>query len=110
MVSGNSIAPTTDDATVTFVPPVSFRRGDANIDGSVDIADAITILSYLFSGGSGPCLRAMDGNGDHAVDIADALYLLSYINGLGPAPVAPFPACGLTRSVAGLTCTATACP
>ncbi|MFA6354532.1 MAG: S8 family serine peptidase, partial [Candidatus Paceibacterota bacterium] len=61
--------------------------GDANGDGSVDISDAVYLISYIFSGGPAPQpLAAGDANGDGSVDISDAVYLISYIFSGGPAP------------------------
>ncbi|MGB1809925.1 MAG: hypothetical protein ACPHQT_06565 [Planctomycetota bacterium] len=64
--------------------------GDANMDGSLNVADVITILGYLFSGNSTlNCPRAADLNADTNIDIADAIYGLSFIfvGGEAPAPV-----------------------
>jgi hypothetical protein len=66
-----------------------FICGDANSDGSVDISDAVYLISYIFSGGSEPQpLLAGDANCDSAVDIADAVYLIAYIFTGGSAPCA----------------------
>ncbi|MBI4604180.1 MAG: hypothetical protein HY721_19655 [Planctomycetes bacterium] len=67
-----------------------FRRGDPNADGVVDITDAVSILSYLFTGGVEPaCEDAGDGNDDGKLDISDALAILGYLF-LGAAePPAP---------------------
>ena len=49
----------------------AFIRGDANADGAVDIADAKSILSYLFHGARlGACGDAADAN-DDAIAITD---------------------------------------
>ena len=64
--------------------------GDANMDGTLNVADVITILGYLFSGNSTlNCPRAADLNADTNIDIADAIYGLSFIfvGGEAPAPV-----------------------
>lgn len=94
---GGPILPSYDDATLTFTPvdPVEFRRGDSNVDGSIDISDAMTILSYLFlSATSPPCLLAGDVNGDGgSINIADGTYLLAYLFASGPPPAPPFPEC-----------------
>ncbi len=59
--------------------------GDANGDGTVDIADAIAILSHLFANAEAPCPNVINVNGDVRVDIADAIYMLSYLFAHGPA-------------------------
>jgi mono/diheme cytochrome c family protein len=77
-------------------PPSSpFRRGDAGGDGAIGITDAVSILLYLFVGGTGAqCLDAMDADGGARVDLADAVYLLQYLFLRGPPPPAPFETCG----------------
>ncbi len=71
-----------------------FVRGDANADGQRNVADAITILTYLFSGGLLECHDSADLNDDGAVNIADTVYLLSYLFAGGDLPKDPFPECG----------------
>jgi len=67
-----------------------FRRGDSNGDGAVDLADAISILNYLFAGGTTDCLDANDSNDDGTVDISDAVFLLLYLFAGGDQPPPPF--------------------
>ena len=77
-------------------PCLVFHRGDANADNTLDIADAIFTLGYLFANGPAPsCLDAADTNDDGAVDIADATAVLSHLfAGAGDLPD-PFGECGL---------------
>jgi hypothetical protein len=71
-------------------PPVEFRRGDSNGDGSADISDAVHILLWRFSGGAEPgCVDAADTNDDEQVDLTDAVFLLDYLFRGGPVPPAP---------------------
>jgi hypothetical protein len=78
-----------------------FRRGDANGDGGVDVADASFHLNWLFLGGSTPpCLAALNANGDAQVDISDAAYLLIHLFLAGPPPAAPYPDCGAGAAAA----------
>ncbi len=73
----------------------SFRRGDANVDGSVNIADAIYILQNLFANGPAiRCPNAADSNDDESVNIADGIYILQNLFANGPAIPAPHPDCG----------------
>lgn len=76
----------------------SFRRGDANWDGAVDIADAVFLLAAAFISGSPapPCLDAADCNDDGSYDpILDSAVLLQSIFVPGSLPVAPpFSSCG----------------
>ncbi len=71
--------------------------GDVNLDGGIDISDAVGLLLLLFhsDGLPTPCDGAsvteggnvglLDYNGDAAVNLADAVYLLSYLFREGPA-------------------------
>ncbi len=75
-----------DAANVTIRCPTLFRRGDSNRDGSIDISDAICILSGLFGFGGGPCqavgadcLKAEDVNDDGASDITDPIMLCKLV-------------------------------
>ncbi|HAK96874.1 MAG TPA: hypothetical protein DCM87_18255 [Planctomycetes bacterium] len=69
----------------------SFRRGDANGDGTLNAADALRILDGLFGAGALDCLDAADVNDDGRLDVADPVYLLAFIFGRGQAPPPPFP-------------------
>ena len=79
-------------------PPSSepqFVRGECNGDGNLDLADGISTLSHLFSGGpEGPCHAACDANGDGGINLADAIFTFSYLLLGGTPPPAPFPDCG----------------
>jgi len=78
-----------------LVPPPDegpFRRGDANFDGIVVIADPIYILSFLFASGSAPrCLDAADTDDNGALDLGDPIFLLNYLFAGGPIPPPPGP-------------------
>jgi hypothetical protein len=92
-------------------PEPRFSRGDCNGDGEHDVSDAVCILSYLFLGGGSPgCLDALDAEDSGVLDITDAVYLLEYLFLGGPAPLPPFPRCGVdpTDELTGddLTCEA----
>lgn len=107
-VSGRTIAgesaPTVCSLVVAGLDP-QFVRGDGNQDGTVNVADPIASLSWLFSGGPEPaCPDAADANDSGALDIADAVYTLAYLfsGGLPPAP--PFPAPGADPTGDGLGC------
>ncbi len=93
-------------------PEPVFLRADANSDGAVDQADAVTVLSWLFLGGEVPaCHAAADANGDASIDVSDATYVLNHLYLGGRAPAAPFPECGPSDSAsdAAYGCAATAC-
>ena len=88
-----------------------FTRGDANQDQTIDIADGVAILSYLFSGGGdGGCLSTIDANDDAMANVADAVTVLDHLfSGGGPLP-APFPGCGVDPSLDSLPCSNPSCP
>ena len=71
---------------------ILFRRGDCNFDGTMDIADPIGVLGYLFAGGRTPiCMDACDTDDSQALDISDAIGALSFLfaGGLPPALLGP---------------------
>jgi len=73
----------------------SFVRGEVNGSGTTDLADAIAIAQYLFTGGAAPaCLDAADVNDSGNIDISDPLYLIIYLFASGPLPPLPFPGAG----------------
>lgn len=71
-----------------------FVRGDTNRDTSVDIVDAVFVLTYLFNGGTLTCVDAADIDDSGSVQINDPVMLLSYLFQSGPAPALPFPMLG----------------
>ncbi len=93
-------------STTVAMPGTTFLRGDATSNGGIDIADAVFVLGYLFSGGTDPvCPDAADAEDSGAIDIADAVYILSYLFADGPVPLYPFPIPGLDPTVDSLnTC------
>ena len=82
----------------------SFLRGDANTDGSFDIADVILSLGYLFQDLPVSCLLALDSNDDQTVDIGDSIYSLNALFGGGPSPGPPHQQCGDDTSAGTLDC------
>ncbi len=67
--------------------PQSFRCGDADGSGVVNLADAVYLISYIFSGGAAPdplLIGDCDCNGQ--IDISDPVYLIAYIYGGGGQP------------------------
>jgi hypothetical protein len=82
-----------------------FKRGDANVDGGVDISDAIHILNGLFVGGVViDCSDSADHNDDARVDISDAIHLLDHLFLGGAPPAPPYPDCGADPSADVLDC------
>lgn len=88
-----------------------FLRGDANQDLTIDLADAVTILSHLFVEPSLDCMASADANTDNKIDLADPVFLLQYVFQSGEAPQSPFPDCGAqVLSADGPSCETDACP
>ncbi len=82
-----------------------FIRGDANLDASVNVADAIEILQYLFNGAPTPdCLSSLDINDSANINIADAILLLGYLFAGGGPPEPPFPDPGVDPTPDALPC------
>ena len=89
-----------------------FVRGDLNDDGTVNIADPIALLGYLFGTDEVPaCQDAADGNDDGDINIADAIAILGHLfGGTGELP-APFPDCGADGAADALPpCVFSNCP
>jgi hypothetical protein len=72
--------------TVSFGVTV-YLCGNADGDALIDIADAVYLIAYIFSGGPAPhpfVQGDADCTGD--IDISDAVRLVNYIFSGGPAP------------------------
>ena len=90
----------------------SFIRSDCNGDNALNLADAIFVLGYLFSGSPATldCESACDSNDTGSLDLADAIYSLGTLFSGGPPPAAPYPDCGVESTPDTLTCDASGCP
>jgi hypothetical protein len=87
-----------------------FFRGDCSPDRSLNIADAVRILNFLFTTpGAPPCLEACDSDGSGALNITDAVYTLNFLFLGGPALPAPGPACGVAPTPSALGCVQSSC-
>ncbi len=74
------------ERVIDWLKGVNYVYGDASGDGTVDAADVLWLVNYLFLGTSPPDpLAAGDANGDCNVDTADILYLINYLF-LGTSP------------------------
>lgn len=74
---------------VVFSVPVKIKkRGDANNDFLVNIADAVYLINHIFKSGQAPDSFQGDANGDTSVNIADAVFLINHIFKGGPPPPA----------------------
>ena len=76
---------------VTITEP-PYICGDANKSGQVDIADALSIINYIFAFGAPPNPpEAGDCNCTGSVDISDAVYLINFVFASAPPPCANCP-------------------
>jgi hypothetical protein len=65
----------------------SFSRGDVNGDGSINSADAVYLVNYLFVGGPEPQpWESGDVNCDGIINSSDVVYLINYLFIGGPPP------------------------
>ena len=65
----------------------TYLCGDADGEGSVNIADAVYLVNYIFAEGPAPSpLASGDTDCDLTITIADVVYLVNYIFGGGPQP------------------------
>ena len=105
-VGGLFLAPCLEPLAVTIrVQNFEFMRGDANLDGVLDISDPVKLLRSLFGGDAFlRCDDAGDANDDGRLDISDAVHVLGYLFGRGPPPDQPFPRTGWDLSWDELGC------
>jgi photosystem II stability/assembly factor-like uncharacterized protein len=83
-----------------------FRRGDANGDGSVNLADPLATIQNMLGETAGVlCRDAADSDDSGEIDFADAIYTASYLFMGGRVPPSPGPSeCGGDPTPDGLTC------
>jgi hypothetical protein len=73
-------------------PNVTFRRGDVDANGQIELTDPVNLLGYLFLGQAKPaCLDAADTDDNGQAEITDAVVSLSYQFLGGQEPAAPGP-------------------
>jgi len=67
----------------------NYLCGDLDGSGDIDIADAVFLVNYIFSGGAAPNpMAAGDTDCDGEITIADAVVLVNYIFAGGAVPCA----------------------
>jgi hypothetical protein len=98
-----------EDLTVELVAPstgTGFRRGDADVNGSVNITDSVRILNVLFLGiGVITCDDAADADDNGSVNITDAVRILNVLFlGLGTIPAPGAETCGPDPTDEGISC------
>jgi poly(3-hydroxybutyrate) depolymerase len=72
----------------------SFRRGDSNVDGEVDISDAVKALRILYLGEEATCADAVDADDDGVLGLGDPVAVLEHLFAGAAALRAPYPSCG----------------
>lgn len=112
--NGAGYAPLRIDGVITIEgnSTFAFLRGDSNADATVDIADAVALLDYLFSAGStSNCMDASDANDDESVDVADAVQILDLLFSAGdPLPAPGSDSCGIDPTSGPIDCQQGSCP
>ncbi len=82
-------------------PGTKFHRGDADVNGTLQLTDAVRILNSLFLGtGVLPCRDAADSDDNGALQLTDAVRILNVLF-LGTGSI-PAPGPGLTGEPCGL--------
>jgi hypothetical protein len=83
-----------------------FRRGDADVNGAVNITDAVRILNVLFLGiGTITCDDAADSDDNGAVNITDAVRILNVLFlGIGTIGPPGADACGPDPTDDAISC------
>lgn len=79
---------TESDASLTVTTvPLTATMGDANGSMAVDVADVVSIVSYLTNGNPQPFIfEAADVNGDGNIDILDIVGVINIIMNRGELP------------------------
>jgi hypothetical protein len=98
-------SPGRDDDPLNPEGGQAFRRGDANLDGSVTIADPVYMLAVLFLNVATTCADTCDVHDDGTFNLSDPIATLTFLFRNGPPPAAPFPACGWDATADTLSCT-----
>ncbi|MGE3164786.1 MAG: hypothetical protein AB7O52_07765 [Planctomycetota bacterium] len=110
VIDNQSVTPAAmTGGTVQVNEPVStvpvFIRGDAYLNGILDISDIIFLLFHIFVAGPQPlCRDAADANDSGTIDVSDAVFMINYLFSGGPNPLAPFPTPGPDPSADSLSC------
>ena len=82
----------------------SFLRGDTDGDLSINLADPLRTLGFLFHQATLICPDAADVNDDGSINLTDVLEALEYIFRRGAPPAPPFPQPGADLTDDSLGC------
>ncbi|MGE4619881.1 MAG: hypothetical protein AAEJ04_08765 [Planctomycetota bacterium] len=90
ILDGLAMVPGVVGATITFLEQPIFVRGDCNSDTTVNLADVIFGLTYLFAGGVPPqCMKSCDTDDSGNVNLADEIFFLNTLFVPGSPPMPP---------------------
>lgn len=101
-LADSAVPPEADTLSYALVvTDPAFICGDCDNSKTINIADAVYIVNYIFSGGPAPQpYEAGDVDCSASVNIADAVYLIFYLFLLGRRPVRAAPEFGRVVSTA----------
>jgi len=71
-----------NNGSIQVVKNCMGSAGDADCSGSLNLLDAVSVISYLYKNGASPVCRA-DCNCDCVINILDISCLISYLYGVG---------------------------
>jgi PKD repeat protein len=102
---GESANSTEASATPTGGGAATFRRGDADLNGVVELTDVVNLLGFLFLGAPQTlgCMDAADADDTGVVELTDAIFTLGWLF-LGDPKELPAPGtstCGVDPTTAG---------
>jgi bacillolysin/thermolysin len=73
-----------------FHSGITVLYGDANSDGSINVADAVFLINFVFKGGPAPDpFDNGDANCDGDVNVGDAVFIINFVFNGGPEPSCP---------------------
>ncbi len=61
-------------------------RGDANLDGVINVSDPVYLINYIFAGGTEPPIYNGDADASTVINVSDVVYLIAHIFNGGPPP------------------------
>jgi hypothetical protein len=89
---GQAFLPELAESRIDFCGGPSFRRGDSDGNGRLEVTDALRTLNRLFLGtGILNCLEAADADDNGRLEITDPIRVLGFLFLGGPAPLPPGP-------------------
>ena len=107
VVNGASLTVTEITGTLSLTPyeGSQFIRGDVDQNDSLDLADGIGVLQFLFLNTATTCYSSLDADDTGNVSISDAVRVLCAVFCPGaPAPAGPYPGCGVDSTDDDGTC------